>query len=322
MFGWKTEFHISLLLFVLYVFLSPVVVLHQNFSAFFFLTSLNFSPEGGRTHSTPLFSLPLSIHRLPSLLSFVPPSLRLPLWRRSSRKLSRFTFQRMLRCKMDSSLLPASPSSLLPASLSLLPPPCVSLLPASPSLPLLLVSTLHPNRPPLYFPTAVCELRPSRASSSTCGAQLFLPLFLLFSALHCKSALNKKSCCVCVSSCSQFYFWFVLIRPAGFSENDATVSRVCWRKSASRSACCSLSVRSVWDSLNQNAGFLRRWDQDVKPRRSSESQQKILFLSGHVYTTTSSTRMEKLICLCVKQVQMDLKRITVRARLSVGGVTL
>ena len=62
-----------------------------------------------------------------------------------------------------------------------------------------LVSTLHPNRPPLYFPTAVCEIRPSRASSSTCGAQLFLPLFLLLSALHCKSVLNKKKLlCFCV----------------------------------------------------------------------------------------------------------------------------
>lgn len=76
----------------------------------------------------------LSIHRLhQTLISSPPPSLPSfspPVWRRSSRKISRFTFQRILCCKMDSS------------SLSLLP--------------LLLVSTLHPHRPPLYFPTAAC----------------------------------------------------------------------------------------------------------------------------------------------------------------------
>lgn len=92
------------------------------------------SAKPGREFRTdPVFSLLLSI-QLISLL---------PVWRQSSRKISRFTFQRMLSCKPPLSLPPSA--------------------------------SLHPHRPPLYFPTA---------------AERALPVFL---PLHfCAPALNKK----------------------------------------------------------------------------------------------------------------------------------
>lgn len=122
-----------------------------------------------------------SIHRLRLILIFflsfcsslppppppLPPSLALPVWRRSSRKISRFTFQRMLCCKMDSS---------------------------SPSSPLLLFSTLHPNRPPLYFPTAACKARPRRdTGKSAAWVRLSCFTSTLSCSLHCKWAEHLPS---------------------------------------------------------------------------------------------------------------------------------
>lgn len=138
---------------------------------------------------------------------------------KTSRKVSRFTFQRMLCCKMDSCFLsPSSLCSCFPLSI----------------------------RTGLLFISLQQHVKPGLAGRENFRHSCYS---VLSYSLHWEWAENKRCRASSVLFTTSFFFCFIIL--AGFWENDATVSRVCWWKSASRTSaasrrpCYSLSVSSV-----------------------------------------------------------------------------